>query len=224
MAPDHTEPDAPPVALVGAGGHAAVVADAARAAGLTLAGWFDDDPNASLAGVLDRTASVPHLGPINAALDTDAALHVALGDIALRRSIIARFSARTAIAGPVVHPSAVVAPSATLAPGVFVGPRAVVNPRATIDAHAIINTAAVVEHDAHVGTNAHVAPGVVLCGDTRVGADTLVGANATVLPGVRVTDRCVVGAGSVVTRDIPNNTTAVGTPARALAGRRDPGG
>ena len=49
-----------------------------------------------------------------------------------------------------------------------------------------------------------------------IGNDCWFGANVVVCPGVTVGDNCVVGAGSVVTRDIPSNSIAVGVPARVL--------
>lgn len=49
-----------------------------------------------------------------------------------------------------------------------------------------------------------------------IGSDVFVGAGAIIMPGVRIGDRCVVGAGSVVTRSIPDGTVAVGNPARAI--------
>jgi len=48
----------------------------------------------------------------------------------------------------------------------------------------------------------------------RVGDDVWIGAGVTVLPGVTIGDRCVIGAGSVVTRDIPADTVAYGNPCR----------
>lgn len=44
----------------------------------------------------------------------------------------------------------------------------------------------------------------------------LLGANVTILPGVSIGDNCVIGAGSVVTKDIPENTIAVGNPCHVL--------
>ena len=38
--------------------------------------------------------------------------------------------------------------------------------------------------------------------------------NCTILPGVTIGDNSVIGAGSVVTKDIPNNSVAVGNPAK----------
>lgn len=49
-----------------------------------------------------------------------------------------------------------------------------------------------------------------------IGNDCWFGANVVVCPGVTIGDGCVIGAGSVVTRDIPSNTVAVGVPARVI--------
>lgn len=50
----------------------------------------------------------------------------------------------------------------------------------------------------------------------RIGNGVWIGGNVTILPGVTIGDNAVIGAGSVVTEDIPANTLAVGTPARVL--------
>jgi maltose O-acetyltransferase len=49
-----------------------------------------------------------------------------------------------------------------------------------------------------------------------IGADVWVGGGAVICPGVTIGDRCVIGAGSVVTRDIPAGTFAVGNPCRVV--------
>lgn len=49
-----------------------------------------------------------------------------------------------------------------------------------------------------------------------IGDRCWLGANVTVCPGVTIGDNCVIGAGSVVTRDIPANSVAVGNPCRVL--------
>jgi maltose O-acetyltransferase len=50
----------------------------------------------------------------------------------------------------------------------------------------------------------------------RIGRNVWIGGGAIVLPGVTVGDDAVVGAGSVVTRDVPAGVTVVGNPARVL--------
>jgi maltose O-acetyltransferase len=49
-----------------------------------------------------------------------------------------------------------------------------------------------------------------------IGEDVWVGGGAIILPGVRIGARAVIGAGSVVTRDIPEDTFAVGNPCRPV--------
>jgi acetyltransferase-like isoleucine patch superfamily enzyme len=53
-------------------------------------------------------------------------------------------------------------------------------------------------------------------GPTRIGANCWLGVNVAVTTGVTIGDRCVVGANSVVTRDLPPRTIAAGVPARPL--------
>lgn len=49
-----------------------------------------------------------------------------------------------------------------------------------------------------------------------IGNNVWLGGNVVVLPGVSIGDNCVIGAGSVVTKDIPANSLAVGNPCRVL--------
>ena len=50
----------------------------------------------------------------------------------------------------------------------------------------------------------------------RVGSDVFIGAGVTVLPGVSIGDRCVVGAGTVVTASVPAESVVAGVPARPI--------
>lgn len=58
----------------------------------------------------------------------------------------------------------------------------------------------------------------------EIGADVWVGGGALILPGVRIGSRTVIGAGSVVTRDIPSGVFAAGNPCRVIRdiGDEDP--
>ncbi len=50
----------------------------------------------------------------------------------------------------------------------------------------------------------------------EVGNNVWIGGNVVVLPGVRIGDNCIIGAGSIVTKDIPENSIAVGNPCRVI--------
>ncbi len=49
--------------------------------------------------------------------------------------------------------------------------------------------------------------------DTKIGRDCFIGANAMILPGINVGNNCIVAAGAVVTKDVPNNSLVAGNPA-----------
>ncbi|CAD2071573.1 acyltransferase [Phocicoccus pinnipedialis] len=49
-------------------------------------------------------------------------------------------------------------------------------------------------------------------GDVVIGQQTMVGANVTVLPGVTIGENCMIGAGTVVSKDVPDNSLAYGNP------------
>ena len=50
----------------------------------------------------------------------------------------------------------------------------------------------------------------------RIGRNCWIGAGALIMPGITIGDNVVVGAGSVVTKDLPSNVVAVGNPCRIL--------
>lgn len=52
--------------------------------------------------------------------------------------------------------------------------------------------------------------------DVWIGENAWIGANVVIVPGVRIGKNSTIGAGSVVTRDIPDNVLAVGNPCRVL--------
>ncbi len=54
-----------------------------------------------------------------------------------------------------------------------------------------------------------------------IGKKVWIGSNSTILPGVTIGDNAIIGAGSVVTKDIPANMIAVGNPAKAIKSIND---
>ena len=77
----------------------------------------------------------------------------------------------------------------------------------------------------HIGEESYIASGarilsheycLRLHADTRIGKRCFIGANALVLCGVTIGDNVIVGAGSVVTKNPPNNSIVAGNPATVI--------
>lgn len=110
----------------------------------------------------------------------------------------------------IIDPSAVIASSASIAEGVYVGKNTVVNADAIIGSMAIINTGAIIEHDCRIGKFTHIAVGATVCGGVEIESDVLIGAKAVVIQTVKIGRNSIVGAGSIVRHDVPENRTIFG--------------
>lgn len=115
-----------------------------------------------------------------------------------------------------IHPSAVVSPTSSLGVGILIAPNVVIGPGAVIGDHCIINSASTVDHDNRLAENVIVAPGVHLAGHVSVETGVSIGIGVSCIPGVKIGEKSLIGAGSVVTRDIPPNSVAVGIPAKVI--------
>jgi sugar O-acyltransferase (sialic acid O-acetyltransferase NeuD family) len=196
------------VVVFGAGGHAKVVVATLRDAGYDVLAVYDDDQakwGKAVGGLIVAS-------PDEEQNATTAGI-IAIGNNAARERLAAKFPTRKWAS--VVHPSAHVDPSVVLGPGSVVCAGAVIQADAKIGSHVIVNTGATVDHDCVVEDFAHIAPGVHLAGDVHVGRAALMGIGSAAIPGIQIGRNTVVGAGGVVTKNLPENVTAVGAPARA---------
>lgn len=78
-----------------------------------------------------------------------------------------------------------------------------------------------INHDGGMWVFREREPDIELFGTIVIGNNVFIGMDTLILPGVKIGDNCVIGAGSIVTRDIEPNMVALGSPARPLKSLED---
>lgn len=138
---------------------------------------------------------------------------IGIGDNKIRERLSREYPIRYTVA---VHPTAIISDDVKIGEGTVVMAGAIINPGSRIGRHCIINTGAIIEHDCVIEDYVHVAPGAKMAGDTQVGRLSLIGIGASIIPKITIGANVVVGAGAVVIRDIRDDMTVAGVPAKPL--------
>lgn len=193
--------------LYGAGGHAKVIYDCLNSQGIDLTGIFDDSPEVKM--FFDKT--VTHL--YDAQKFYGEKLIISIGLNKSRFNISKRIKHDL---GRIAHNTASISNYSTVGQGSMIAAMSTVQSGSKIGDHVIVNSGAIIEHDSIVDDFVHVGPGVVVCGEVKIGCGTMIGANATILPGITIGPWAVIGAGSVVTKNIEKESIVIGNPGRIV--------
>lgn len=196
-----------------------VVADIARALGFERI-CFLDDRWPGLSHVL-KWPVVGKFKDLQAVVQPSDQVFAAVGDnaarLALHRGLITQ-----GLNIPVLkHPTSVVSDDTQLGPGSVVMPLVAINLSAVIGEAVILNTSCSVDHDNIIEDGVHISPGVHLAGNVSVGSCSWIGIGSSIREGITIGPDCMIGAGSVVVRDVPPASKVAGNPARAME-KREP--
>lgn len=204
--------------LIGAGGFGREVAGWAQNSPQQgrewrLKGFLDDNPRALDGHAVD----LPLLGDVwTYRPAADEVFVCAMGQPSLRAKVWEHFKAMGASFSRVIDADARIGPRVELGEGVILCPRVTLTCDLQIGVNTALNVAVAAGHDVGVGAHCQVSSFCDLTGKVMIGQRVFFGSRVSVLPGMRVGDDAVLGAGSVVTRDVEPAVTVHGNPARLL--------
>ena len=199
--------------LFGASGHGKVVKEILNANSIKVSAFVDDNKDVKACGGRPVLHDATGLSP----------MIVSIGVNGIRKMVVERLLKNNPaiVFGKAIHPSAIVSPSAKIGEGTVIMAGAVVNADAVIGRHCIVNTGAIVDHDCIIDDFCHIAPGTHISGATHVGEGTWIGVGSSIIQCLTIGRNCMIGAGSVVVKNIPDNVTAYGCPAKVVINKQN---
>ena len=115
-----------------------------------------------------------------------------------------------------IHPLARISKASTIGAGSILSPGAIVASNTKLGRHVFVNRGVLIGHHTVIEDYVCLQPGSNIAGAVRIGERTYVGMGAIVVDHVSVGRNCMIAAGSVVTRDLPDNAHVAGSPARSV--------
>jgi sugar O-acyltransferase (sialic acid O-acetyltransferase NeuD family) len=202
--------------VAGAGGHAREIAGILAELGETNGVYLFDDISASAPEVIWGT--FPVVREASAArklLLQDARFILGVGKPAYRKALYEKLIDLGGAPYSVISPFAHVGRFNTiLGDGLNIMTGAVITEDVVVGNGSLIHINASVHHDCRIGLFCELSPGCRLLGKVATGNCVSIGSNAVVLPGITIGDHAVIGAGAVVTKNVPAGTVVKGVPAK----------
>lgn len=211
------------VVIVGSSGHASVIVDIINVEGkYNIVGFIDD-----FRKVGDTTLEIPVLGsskdlPNLIKKYTLNGIIIAIGDNFIRKKVTSEIK----IISPnlnfinCIHPSAIISKNVVIREGTVVMAGSIINPSVIIGAFCILNTNSSIDHDSEMLDFSSLAPNVSTGGGCSIGELSSIGIGSTLKHGIKIGNNTVIGAGSLVLKDIENNVVSYGVPTKIIRTRK----
>jgi sugar O-acyltransferase (sialic acid O-acetyltransferase NeuD family) len=204
--------------VIGAGGMAREVLDVVEAVNTAKLAWrviglvAEPAPDESLL----RRRGYRFLGNLDTLRDLDCDVVIGIGNGSVRARIDAEVSAWGHRSATLIHPASTIGSDVHVGEGTVLLAGARITTNVVLGRHVHLNQNSTVGHDCRLADYVSVNPLAAVSGNVTIGSETTVGAIAVVIEGRQVGRRCMIGAGAVVIRDVEDDRTVVGVPARNL--------
>ena len=142
--------------------------------------------------------------------------YIGIGDNYLRKKAFDILKNEDITIGNCISQDAFIAKTAKIGEGVFIAPKAAIMANSRIGNNVIINTSSSVDHACFIGNDSQITAGVTIGGEVSIGEKCFLGIKSAIIPRVKIGDNSAIMAGSVVTKDVPENVVIGGNPATVI--------
>lgn len=146
-----------------------------------------------------------------------AAVCISVQESSLRKKLAELYRGNPNLSFPVLKMSQTkIAPSTILGEGTILCERVKITNDGQVGSFGFINIGAQIHHGTKIADYVSIAPNVTIAGDVSIESEAYIGMCSALIQGVHIGEKAIIGAGAVVTTDIPKRVTAIGVPAKVM--------
>ena len=139
---------------------------------------------------------------------------IGIGDVFLRKEINDKYKLNYIT---LIHPSSYISNNVKIGKGTLVCAGAIIQTHSNIGDHCIINTKSSVDHHCLLGNFINISPGCTLCSSIKIDNLVFIGASTTIIPEINIGENSIIGAGSLVLKNIKKNRKCYGSPCKEIS-------
>lgn len=177
--------------------------------------FFDDYAANTATTVFDQFTILKTEKEVRKLFSTDNEFVLGIGNPKLREQLTQKLQSYGGKLVSIISPKANIGKySVTLKNGLNILTNATITQNIFIGEGSLIHINANIHHDCIIGKYCEISPSCNILGKVKMGDYCSIGAGAVILPGIQLGNNVTVGAGAVVTKNIGDNQTIKGIPAR----------
>jgi sugar O-acyltransferase (sialic acid O-acetyltransferase NeuD family) len=201
--------------IIGTGGHAKVVFSIAHKLGYEVIGFFDDI-NIDKKTFMDRMV-IHKWEELFDQYAGNIKIVVAVGNNFNRQKLVEKIQINSNFSFvSLIDPETIISHDVQIGKGSVIMPGSIINIGTQIGDHCIINTGAQLDHGCFMDNFSSLGPGSICGGDVHIGRYSAVCLGAKVIEKVVVGHNSILGANSLLLKNLESNSLAYGSPAKVV--------